>query len=232
MEADFVLRQVSRQFRRHRLALLPGTRRLYRATAVPVLGTQYGSALVSTNRHARRWRGLPVGRNRKKLDSILYVATRPCNLTRVAVVTTPRSGTHFVVRMIARAAQVPWKVPFLSSPKELSERPNWVIGVHASWHDAEDLLAPLGARLVGLRRSVEGQQASLSRLGDQDLVRYLEISKSFPEAQTVSYDRLILDDHQEYRRLCALSGVHGIRRESRAEAYAAGPYEWCRRDSH
>lgn len=125
-------------------------------------------------------------------------------------------------RMIARAAQIPWRVPFSLSAVPIISCDSWVVGVHEKWTDA----LVLDARLVGLKRDRASHEDSLARFGMM-YDDWLDIVQSLPDDLCVDYAALVSGDPAEIDKLENLTGVVGIKPEPRAAQYA-GPFDWCR----
>lgn len=125
-------------------------------------------------------------------------------------------------RMIARAAQIPWRVPFSLSDVPLIPYDSWVVGVHEEWADDQTL----DARLVGLKRDRASHEDSLSRFG-MKYDDFARIASSLPDESSVEYAPLVAGCRSELRKLERLVGVKGIQPEPRSSRYA-GPFDWCR----
>lgn len=150
-------------------------------------------------------------------------------MTRILVVATPRSGTHMLVRIIARAAQVPWKITLLPHDLEIIKNSDWVIGVHCNWNDAELITKEFNAKAICIVRDKNAHFKSLTRLGDERCFdRYIEISNTFPKEKTVKYEEIVSNNKNEIKRVEKITGVCGIKNEPVSNKYSYGPYDWCK----
>lgn len=125
-------------------------------------------------------------------------------------------------RMIARAAQIPWRVPMAPAGIARIESESWVVGAHEVWADA----LAIDARLVGLKRDRTSHEDSLARFGMM-YDDWAYIVESLPDDSSVDYAAIVAGDSAEMGKLERLTGVLGIKPEPR-EAQYAGPFDWCR----
>lgn len=144
-------------------------------------------------------------------------------MTKIVVVSAPRSGTHMLCRMISRAGKLPWKVPLQVKQIEKIKEPRFVVGVHDTWES----LQGDGLTLVGLRRNQDSHAASLSKI-KSNRASWLRIVESLPEESTVNYDLLILNDFNEILKLRKITGLFNLEYEAWENRYS-GPFDWCRK---
>ena len=142
-------------------------------------------------------------------------------MTKIIVVSAPRSGTHMLVRMISRAGHLPWKVPVQTSAISLINEESWVIGVHDIWENLKNF----DACLIGLKRNKEGHMDSLSRFG-MKYELWKDVIDSLPEDRTVDYSLLVNGNKKELYKLKKITGIDGIVPEPYYKRYS-GPFDWC-----
>ena len=137
-------------------------------------------------------------------------------MTRIVVLTAPRSGTHFVVRSIGNSAGISHSVsPYM--PLSFPEG-SWILGTHEPHPDISALAAADVRLLIVERNPLDHVLSFFDHPKDADSLAFVERVKASRflsnrnmhinvDAIRFSYDALAVGDESEW---CRLSGFVGF----------------------
>lgn len=136
-------------------------------------------------------------------------------MTRIVVLTAPRSGTHFVVRSLAAGAAIPHQVtPYLPAPLPGG---SWIIGTHDPQPDVS-ALSDAGVKLLIVERNPLDHVLSFfdhpKNANSLEFVTRVAASRFVSnrhmhariDAVRFSYDLLATGDETEWERLSRFVG--------------------------
>ena len=83
-------------------------------------------------------------------------------MTKIIVISAPRSGTHMLVRMISKSQFLPWFVPVPVKKISQIKESSWVIGLHDKY---ENVLqnCPQNTKIICIKR-ILGHEQSLNKI--------------------------------------------------------------------
>ncbi len=138
-------------------------------------------------------------------------------MTRVVVLTSPRSGTHFVVRSIATSGGFPFDVtPYLRDG--LPSSSSWVVGTHEPFPDVR-AIREAEARIVIVERSpLDHVLSYFDHPTNADSIEFVELVRRSRfvanremhrriDAPRFSYDDLARGNVDEWGRLSELLDI-------------------------
>lgn len=146
-------------------------------------------------------------------------------MTKAVVVSAPRSGTHMLVRMIARAAQAKWAVAV--GPEHLSTitESSWVVGCHAPLDQVRESVEDQ-VRIVCIWREPMTHAESLQRFGLPGREAYLSVLNSMEPLVSVSYSALVRGDRDALLKVESLCGITGVKPEPLDSRYQNADLRW------
>lgn len=144
-------------------------------------------------------------------------------MTRIIILTAPRSGTHFVVRSIAKSGGIPFKVtPYLRDG--LPKTDSWIIGTHEPFPNFEEIEKAKAKVAIIERNPLDHVLSYFDHPANADSLEFVERVKTSRftvnrnmhrcvEAIRFSYDDLVLKSVKEWKRLSDFIGFD-VRPES------------------
>lgn len=144
---------------------------------------------------------------------------------RCVVLSQPRTGTHFVVRSLAKSYNIPYGMTDEKiTLRTIDDKPSWVIGSHSEYSDElKNYVNSFNSSMVCIYRNPVDHALSIvqniEEIGTGEFLKRLkgpwfkEIRKkvlSYPKEITVSYDLLSKGDEQEVSRLREITGFYNL----------------------
>lgn len=138
-------------------------------------------------------------------------------MTKIIVISAPRSGTHMLVRMISKSQFLPWFVPVPVKKISQIKESSWVIGLHDKY---ENVLqnCPQNTKIICIKR-ILGHEQSLNKINIKKNFLIDEIINSMPEELTVIYDEIIKESKIELEKIKKILDIENIEYEPWEQRY-------------